>query len=343
MTLFKEMPTVKKTFTISLILFALITVAMVLLTPIVTRVYPLGEDQGASWYFWKLPETQSLIRFSYWSGYLVHQLCIFALFFAGRKDKPEKGKVSRFNLIVLALNVLFVILHQVQTVIWYDGLAQDVPVFSSQGSVIVMLVLVLYIMIPRRGLFFGKKFTPPQNMYKFIQKWHGLFISWAIVYTFWFHPMEGNWGMVSGFVYMFLLFIQLSLFNTKQHFNVKWIVLLEVFVALHGALITVYKENLNMMESSSDHVWAMFLFGFLVMFVLTQMYTFKWSKAINWLISILFIGAVALVYGFIRGFNHIFEISFIPVALYGGVLLLLAVCRTLPLSKKRISRIQFLA
>lgn len=321
----KSMPTVKKTFVFSLISFTFITLAMVLLTPYVTRVYPLGEDRGAAWYFWKLPEPETAVRISFWTGYLLHQISIIALLYAGKKDKPEKGKVGKFNLIVLGVNLLFVILHQVQTLIWFDGLAQDVPVFTSQGSVIVMLVLVLYLMIPRRGLFFGKKFTPPKKMYKLIKNWHGLYISWALIYTFWFHPMEGNWGMTSGFVYMFLLFIQLSLFNTGIHFNSLWIVLLESFVAVHGALITVYKEMRDMMESSSDNVWAMFLFGFLVMFILTQMYSLKWKRAVYMGLSLLFVLMVVFVYTFVRGWEHIFEITFIPVALYGGVLLLLGI------------------
>lgn len=321
----KTLPTVRKAFILSLLLFGLMTLILIVLTPYVTRVYPLGEDQGAAWYFWKLPRTSTVIRFSYWIGYLLHQISIIALLIAGRKDKPEKGRVGKYNLLVLGINLLFVLLHQIQTLLFYDGLAQDVPVFSSQGSVIIMLVVILFMMIPRRGLFFGIPMKTPKKMLRFINKWHGLYISWALIYTFWFHPMEGNWGMVSGFVYMFLLFIQLSLYNTKLHFNGAWIVLLEVFVAVHGALITVYKEVLNMMESSTDHIWAMFLYGFLVMFVFTQMYTFKWKKWLYAVVWGLFILSIVLVYHFVRGWNHIYEISFIPVALYGGTLLLLGI------------------
>lgn len=318
-----KMITVKKAFIFSLLSFGIITIAMVLLTPYVTRVYPLLDDKGASWYFWKLPAPHRVVRISSWTGYILHQISIFTLFFAGRKTKPEKGMVSKLNLMILGVNLLFVVLHQIQTVLWYDGLAQDVPVFTSQGSVIVMLVLVLYLMIPRRGLFFGKKFNPPQRLYRFIRQWHGLYICWALIYTFWFHPMEGNWGMVSGFMYMFLLFIQMSLFNTRVHFNAFWIVLLEGGVAIHGALITLYKEQLDLMESSTGNVWAMFLFGFLVMFIVTQMYTLKWRKSVYYIVSGIFILALCLVYSLLRGWNHIFEITFIPVALYGGVLLLI--------------------
>ena len=127
--------------------------------------------------------------------------------------------------------------------------------------------------------------------------------------------MEGNWGLISGFIYMFLLFIQLSLFDTPIHRNGAWIVLLEVFVAVHGTLITVYKHN---------PIWPMFLFGFLVMFVLTQIHTLKIPAWTRWLTLGLFIAAVVLVYGLIRGFGQVYEVSFIPVALYGGAVGLLA-------------------
>ena len=47
------------------------------------------------------------------------------------------------NLAALGANVFFIVLHFVQTHLWYDGLAQDVSILSSQGSVIVLLVFVL--------------------------------------------------------------------------------------------------------------------------------------------------------------------------------------------------------
>lgn len=50
-------------------------------------------------------------------------------------------------------------------------------------------------------------------------------------------------GRLSGFLYMFLLFIQLGLFDTPLHFNRGRIVLFESFVAVHGTLITVHKHN----------------------------------------------------------------------------------------------------
>ena len=201
--------------------------------------------------------------------------------------------------------------------LFYDGLAQDVPIWSSQYSVIGMLVIILLLLMPRRGLFWGKLKRLPQNVHGFLRKYHGLYISWALVYTFWFHPMEGNYGILLGFLYMFLLFIQMSLFNTSLHTNIYWITLLEIFVALHGTAIAIM---------NGQSIWPMFLFGFLFMFVFTQMHGFKlpsWAKII---LLVVYLGGFAASYYF-RGLGKIYELSFIPVTLYGvaGILILLII------------------
>ena len=80
-----------------------------------------------------------------------------------------------FHLPRMQLNC-HLLLHILQTHLWYDGLAQDVPIWSSQYSVIVMLVLILFLMIPERGIFLGTKVRLPAPALGFIQRWHGL--SW---------------------------------------------------------------------------------------------------------------------------------------------------------------------
>ncbi len=307
-----------KLFQLSLVVFGVLTVLTALLTPLlVEKFYPLPPDLGSSWYGWQLATTTTAARISYWAGFVLHFGIVAAIAYRGKGMRPENpGGITRFNLQLFAVNVIFVALHLVQTHLWYDGLAKDVPIWTSQGSVIVMLVLILYMMIPRRGLLWGRVFPTSKRMQKLVGNIHGPFITFALIYTFWFHPMDGNWGLLSGFIYMFLLFIQLILFNTRVHFNGTWIVLLEFFVAVHGTLITVYKE----ME-----IWPMFLFGFLVMFFLTQLHTWKVPTVGKWLALLAFIFSIAAVYGFVRGFNHIYEITFIPVALYGGALALVLI------------------
>ncbi|MFO7721117.1 MAG: hypothetical protein R6W85_11830, partial [Gillisia sp.] len=84
--------------------------------------------------------------------------------------------------------------HLVQTQIWYDGIAQDVSIWSSQVSVIIMLVLILLMEIPRRGLFWGKKIPFSKSITSFVRRYHGYYIAWAVIYTFWYHPMENTSG-----------------------------------------------------------------------------------------------------------------------------------------------------
>lgn len=296
----------------ALVAFGAVAIAQIALNPgLVERFYPLPEDQGSTWYYWQLANPTAATGLSYWIGYAVHQIVVFVLLLSGRRISARPGEATRFNLLVLGTNLGFVLLHLAQTQIWYDGLAQDVPIWTSQGSVIVMLVLILFLEMPRRGLFFGTWKRVPTHTYRFVQRWHGIYISWAIIYTFWFHPMEGNWGLLSGFIYMYLLFIQLSLFRTGLHMHRGWIVLLEAGVIIHATLITIYKAN---------PIWPMFLFGFLAMLSFTQVYAFRNRKGLWIGALLLYLGGVIGIYAFLRGFNHLYELTFIPVALYGGTI-----------------------
>ena len=77
--------------------------------------------------------------------------------------------------------------------------------------------------------------------------------------------METTAGHLIGLFYMFLLLLQGSLFMTRAHTNRWWTVSLELLVAVHGTLVAV-------MNSGPGGQWPMFLFGFLGVFVLTQMH-----------------------------------------------------------------------
>lgn len=90
-------------------------------------------------------------------------------------------------------------------------------------------------------------------------------------------------------------------------------VLLEVFVAVHATLITVYKAN---------PIWPMFMVGFLVIFVLTQVHALTIPGWARWMLLVTFVAGVLLLYLLVRGVSHLYEITFIPVALYGGTIAL---------------------
>ncbi|MFB9680606.1 hypothetical protein [Streptosporangium vulgare] len=269
----------------------------------------LLPDQGASWYYWKLPEPTVWTRASAWLGYAAHQLAVWGLIYhAQTRVRRYTAGLHRVNVVALAVNFGFIVLHTLQTHLFYDGLAQDVSIFSSQGSVVLLLVVVLLMENGRRGLFAGRPAPISAEVVGFARKYHGYLFSWAAIYTFWYHPMESTSGHLIGFFYMFLLLLQGSLFMTRAHTNRWWTATLELLVAVHGTLVAV-------MNSGPGGMWPMFLFGFLGIFVITQMHGLGLSRATRWVLAALYAGAVLVVYA-ARGSGRIDEIVRIPAIEY---------------------------
>jgi hypothetical protein len=274
---------------------------------------PHLPDQGASWYYWKLPEPEPWARITSWGFYIANQLTMwFLIYYAQTRVKRYSSTLHRINYIALGANAFFILLHLVQTQIWYDGLAQDVSIWSSQGSVILLLVLVLLMENKRRGLFWGRKVPLSTYAVDFVRKYHGYIFSWGIVYTFWYHPMEPSSGHLIGFFYMFMLMLQGSLFFTRIHLNRWWTVALEISVALHGALVAVMNAN---------NMWPMFFFGFGGIFVITQMHGVPLSNRTRWIILGAYILAALGVYSQF-GLAKIHQITWIPAIEYLAVFVL---------------------
>ena len=94
---------------------------------------------------------------------------------------------------------------------------------------IMMLVFVLLIEYRDRGLVFGwpnqwsddavaKKLRLTPEPIEYVRKYHGYAFSWAVIFTFWYHPMENTYGHVLGFCHTFLVMIQVS-FVAKNKFD----------------------------------------------------------------------------------------------------------------------------
>ena len=255
----------------------------------------LLPDTGYSWYYWKLPEPTFWTRFSAWGFYFAHQIAFWWTIWYSQKNKAKYSSgLHKFNFWALGVNAAFILLRVVQTHIWYDGLAQDVSIFSSQGSVIVLLVWVLLMENSRRGLFFGKKAPISQEINRFARKYHGYFFAWATVYTFWYHPTVATPGHLWGFFYMFLLLLQGSLFFTRVHINKYWTFVQEFTVLVHGALVAVFQGN---------GLWPMFAYGFGTIFIVTQLYGLglkkwqQWSFIAFYLLSAIYVYNGRLLYG----------------------------------------------
>jgi hypothetical protein len=273
----------------------------------------LLSDQGVAWYYWKLPDPTFWSRATSWGFYLLHQLAVWGtIYYAQTGVKRYTSGLHPINVIALGINAFFALLHVVQTHVWYDGLAQDVSIFSSQGSVIVLLVWVLLMENSRRGMFFGYKLPLRQNIIQFARKYHGYFFAWAIVYTFWYHPTETTNGHLWGFFYTTLLLLQGSLFFTKAHVNKYWTFFLEFTVLAHGTLVAVQQGN---------GIWPMFFFGFGGIFIITQMHGLGLSRLVRGGLLAAYIAGALYVYNS-RGWDKLNEIVRIPIIDYVAVLLL---------------------
>ena len=139
---------------------------------------PLLPDQGLTWYLWKLPSPTFWSQFTAWAGYLLHQLFLWGLIYYGQKNIHTYAKgLHSLNVVALAGNALFAGLHLLQTQLWYDGLAQNVPLQSSEAAVVLLLVVVLIMENQRRGLVFGKKVPLGTAMIDFFRRNHGYIFS----------------------------------------------------------------------------------------------------------------------------------------------------------------------
>jgi hypothetical protein len=295
------------------ILFSLAFTALIWWTGQRLNAVPLLPDQGALWYYWKLPHPTFVTRLSAWGLYALHQIAFWALiYYAQTRVQRYSSGLHPVNLWALGVNAVFIVLHLFQSQVWYDGLAQDTPVWSSQGSVILMLCAILIMENKRRGMFFGVKAPLSKRVMDFARKYHGYLFSWATVYTFWFHPMVNTPGHLVGFFYMFLLLLQGSLFLTRIHVNKWWTLTQEVMVLFHGTLVAF---------AQGSGIWPMFAFGFGGVFVISQMHGLGWSKLIRWLVGLGYIAAALAVYSE-RGLSKLNEIVRIPLIEYAVALIL---------------------
>lgn len=292
------------------------SIAMILLTSlvgalIVRPAFPI--DQGSLWYYWRLPEPTIAARITGWIGFLLHLGVTWFLVWKGTQEKQTGLSFSRWNIMLFWAQIIFVLLHLVQTTIWYDSLVYDTPVWLSQVSVIIMLVMMMIILNAKRGLFFGYRFPLPEKAVRFITDIHGYYIILALTFTFWYHPMEATIGHLFGFFYMYLLFAQIIFMNTKTHFQKEWVFILEFFVLVHGTAISLTKN---------DGMWPMFFFGFAAITVTTQIYLLNLSKNQRRILQLLYLFFALVAYSGLlpfanRSFTKLYELSFIPVTEYG--------------------------
>lgn len=275
-----------------------------------------GPDRGNFWYYWQLEDPTVWTRLSAWVPYVAHQLSIWFLILHARRARPRYiFGLHSFNVLALAVNAFFVVLHVVQTRIFYDGLAQDVHEMTSMGSVILMLLLILLMENKRRGLFFGKQVRALNTTGDTVRRYHGYYFSWAIIYTFWYHPVEMTVGHLAGFAYMMLLLLQSSLFFTRYHTNRWWTMFLETLFVVHGALVAYL-----IVQQGQTGPWAMFLFGGVATFLITQLHGLGLSTKGKLAIALPLIAVMVVFYSIFP--EHLMGVTRLPLIMYLGTFLM---------------------
>lgn len=165
------------------------------------------------------------------------------------------------NWLSLGVNVFFHFVHLLQTHVFYDGLAPTVYEGASQGSVIFMLLFIFMMETERRGVFFGYGVATALDVSDIVKRYHGYIFSWAVIFTFWYHPMEPTMGHLFGFCHTWMVMLQGSLMYTTAHLNYYWRLVCESWVFIHATVIA--------MQTLPG--WPMFSFGFGAVFVVTQL------------------------------------------------------------------------
>lgn len=184
---------------------------------------------------------------------------------------------------------------------------------ANQASAVIMLVVWWAIEFPNRGIILD---YPKSNrcclgdscpnicfhewLFEYIRKYHGYYLYWAVIYTFWYHPFESTFGHFMGFSNTALLMAQGSFVFTKGHVNKYWRYLLETWILMHSVIVAIGQYY----GDTEAQLWPMFGFGFLFTTMFTaslnlpcvQMCTrnerFGWIG--YWAIVVAFIGIVAL-------------------------------------------------
>jgi hypothetical protein len=272
-----------------------------------------GPNDDGFFYEWKLANPDFWSRATVWIGFAAHQLAHWiTIWWAQEKYGQYSDKLRAANLWAVGINVVFIVLHYLQTMFFYDGIAQDIPSWTAQFAVIMMLFVIIAMENRRRGIFFGRKLNFRAEFYDWMKRYHGYAFSFAVIYTFWFHPMVPTWGHLLGFAHVILVMFQGSIMLTRAHLNRKWTFLLEILVLPHAALVAWNQVASGM----PNMLLRMFIFGFLAIFIVTQMHGLGLKAWVKNVFGFGFLASIVLIYVFDTRFVNINEVIRIPAIEY---------------------------
>jgi hypothetical protein len=297
-----------------IIFSVVVSLAIILLSTWLLRFEIATQPEGDTGFFyeWRLANPNFWSRATAWLGFAIHNLLIWGTIWWAqeRTDRKYTATLKGVNVVALVINGVFILLHYVQTAVFYDGIAQDIPSWTAQFAVIIMLFIIMMMENRRRGMFFGKKLSFRKEMYTWLARYHGYAFSFAVIYTFWFHPMVPTPGHILGFLHVMLVMLQGSVMFTRMHVNRYWIFLNEILVLPHAALIAF--------NQGGDIVY-MFLFGFMSIFIVTQMHGLGLKEWVKYVFYAGFAISLLITYTLIREPFHINEVIRIPLIDYGMI------------------------
>ena len=303
----------------SVVFSVLLCAAIVAMGGALSQFELIPHPEDGFVYEWQLAEQTQWGQLTAWLGFAVHQLLIWAtIVYAQRRytKRDYTNKLRPVNLWAVGINFVFIILHYLQTLFFYDAIAQDIPSWTALSAVALMLIVILGMENQRRGLFFGRKVPMRRAFTDALRKYHGYFFSFAVIYTFWFHPMEPTWGHLVGFAHVVLVMAQGSLMFMRAHLNKRWMFLLEIMVLPHAVQVAI---------NQGAGLMPMFLFGFAAIFLVTQMHGLGLKPWLRRAFYGSFVLAVLYVYIFVREPWQANEILRIPFIDYGVLFVMYAV------------------
>ena len=79
-----------------------------------------APDTGFAHYYWKLTDPTVWTRATAWGGYILHQVSLWALiYYAQERANKYSDKLHPVNIVALMVNAVFVLLHLLQTHLFY--------------------------------------------------------------------------------------------------------------------------------------------------------------------------------------------------------------------------------
>ncbi|OBZ86864.1 hypothetical protein A0J61_05089 [Choanephora cucurbitarum] len=262
-------------------------------------------------YPWRLVNPSQLGKWTAWIFYAIHQTGQWAILTRVQLSKEKLVKWSDnyqwWNWQMVYLNTFMAIFKLVHGHIFYDGLAVNVPEGVAQGSVVLILVFAIIIAIPYRGVIFGYGKKPSSDpVIQIVRKYHGYAMSFGTVLNFHYHPVEGTMAHLFGFIYQCLLVWQSTNFLHRSHRNKSWVLLLEIWVFIHGTLTAIIQPGIG---------WQIFSYGFMSMFLLNQMFQTRLADS-RLVLTVVYVLFGAWAYWGFREDKAYYRATFIPVSEY---------------------------